>query len=125
MALHKDSDHFPHRQNLNFQAYCSVSPLSKPAADRIKFVTERQLQVGRGMIFEFAGEEHVANRFHRNFGQLLKTSADDITMLTNTSEGIWRSNYQLRQRVPGQSLPLGCAGEAPRCRVGFAFRHRD
>lgn len=88
MALSQNSDHFPHRQNVNFQAYCSVSPLTKPAADRVKFVCERQLQVGRGMIFELTGEQHVANRFHRNFAQFLKTSADNITMLTNTSEGI-------------------------------------
>lgn len=88
MALVSDSTQFPHRQNINFQAYCSVSPLNQPAADRVKFVTERQLQVGRGMIFEFAGDDNIADRFHRNFGQLLKTSPDNITMLTNTSEGI-------------------------------------
>ena len=88
MALISDPAFFPHSQNVNFQAYCSVSPMSKPAADRVKFVTERQLQIGRGMIFEFTGDENIADRFHRNFGQLLKTSAENITMLTNTSEGI-------------------------------------
>ena len=88
MALISDQALFPHSKNVNFQAFCSVSPLSKPAADRIKFVTERQLQVGRGFIFEFTGEDNIADRFHRNFGQLLKTSPDNISMLTNTSEGI-------------------------------------
>ncbi len=88
MALIDDPSVFPHSQNVNFQAYCSVSPLSKPAADQVKFVTERQLQIGRGMIFEFTGDENIADRFHRNFAQLLNSSAENITMLTNTSEGI-------------------------------------
>ena len=88
MALISDPEAFPHRQNINFQGYCSVSPLSKSAADQVKFVTERQLQVGRGIIFEFTGDEHIAIRFHQNFAQLLKTSVDNISMLTNTSEGI-------------------------------------
>ena len=88
MSLFDNPALFPHAQNVNFQAYCSVSPLSQPAAAQVKFVTERQLQIGRGMIFEFTGDLNIADRFHRNFGQLLKTSADNISMMTNTSEGI-------------------------------------
>ncbi len=40
------------------------------------------------MLSEYVGDEHIADRFHRNFGKLLKTSADNITMTTNTSEAI-------------------------------------
>jgi selenocysteine lyase/cysteine desulfurase len=83
-----DLANFPHKQNINFMAYCSVSPLNKPAADRATYFMERQKQVGRGMLFEYTGDENIANRFHKNFGQLFKTSADNITMVTNTSEAL-------------------------------------
>lgn len=88
MPLSINLDHFPHKNNINFLGYCSVSPLSKPAADRGVYFLERQSQVGRGMLFEYVGDEHIANRFHRNFGQLLKTSPDNISMTTNTSQAL-------------------------------------
>ena len=86
--LDVDLSHFPHKQNINFLAYCSVSPLNSPAADRAIHFTNRQREVGRGMLFEYVGDEHIANRFRKNFGQLMKTSPDNITMMTNTSEAI-------------------------------------
>lgn len=86
--LSVDLSHFPHKQNINFLAYCSVSPLNSPAADRAIHFTNRQREVGRGMLFEYVGDDHIADRFRKNFGQLMKTSPDNITMLTNTSEGI-------------------------------------
>jgi selenocysteine lyase/cysteine desulfurase len=88
MPLTINLDHFPHKNNINFLAYCSVSPLNRPAADRTAHFLERQTQVGRGMLFEYVGEENIADRFHRNFGQLLKTSPENITMTTNTSEAL-------------------------------------
>lgn len=86
--LNVNPSHFPHKQNINFLAYCSVSPLNGPAAERGKYFFERQMQVGRGMLFEYVGEEHIANRFHNNFAKLLKTDAENISMVTNTSEAI-------------------------------------
>ena len=86
--LNVDPSHFPHKQNINFLAYCSVSPLNSPAADRVIHFTNRQRQVGRGMLPEYVGDEHIANRFHKNFGQLLKTDPDNVSMVTNTSEAI-------------------------------------
>jgi selenocysteine lyase/cysteine desulfurase len=62
--------------------------MNKPAADRAKQFIDRQSAVGRGMLFEYVGEDNVADRFHRNFGQLMKTSPDNITMTTNTSEAL-------------------------------------
>jgi selenocysteine lyase/cysteine desulfurase len=88
MTLIRDKNHFPSKRNIDFLGYCSVSPLNQPAADRAKYFIDRQSAVGRGMLFEYVGEEHVAHRFHRNFGQLLKTSPDNITMTTNTSEAL-------------------------------------
>ena len=87
-SIQRDLSHYPSKQNINFLAYCSVSPLNRPAAERAKKYIDRQSQVGRGMLFEYVGDEHVANRFHRNFGQLLKTSPENISMTTNTSEAI-------------------------------------
>ncbi len=88
MTILRDLNHFPSKRNINFLAYCSVSPLNRPAADRaIKFI-ERQSEIGRGMLFEYVGDDHVAGRFHRNFGQLLKTTPDNISMVSNTSEAI-------------------------------------
>ncbi|MEM7454019.1 MAG: aminotransferase class V-fold PLP-dependent enzyme [Planctomycetota bacterium] len=86
--FNKSAERFPFKANVNFMAFCSVSPLSRPAADRAMKCLERQVQVGRGMIFEYAGEEHIASRFHRNFAALLQTSAENISMTTNTSEAI-------------------------------------
>ena len=88
MALIRNLEHFPSKNHVNFMAYCSVSPLNQPAADRsIKFIN-RQTEVGRGMLFEYVGDDHVGSRFHKNFAQLLKTSPDNISMTTNTSEAI-------------------------------------
>ncbi len=81
-------EHFPVKNNVNFLAHCSVSHLYSAGAERAKHCLDRQVQVGRGMIFEYSGEEHIANRFYRNFAALLKTSAENITMTTNTSEAI-------------------------------------
>ena len=77
---------FPHKSNINFLAFCSVSPLNGPASRRVIHGIQRQTEVGRGMLFEFVGEEHIASRFHRNFAQLMKTSPENITMTTNTSQ---------------------------------------
>lgn len=88
MPITRNLEDFPHKKNINFLAYCSVSPLSKPAADRAHHFINRQNEVGRGMLFEYVGDDHIASRFHRNFGQLLKTSPDNITMTTNTSEAL-------------------------------------
>ena len=84
----KRQNSFPIKDHVNFQAYCSVSPLYKPAADRAAKFLYRQAEAGVGMIAEYSGEEHVADRFHRNFGKLLKTSPDNLTMTTNTSEAL-------------------------------------
>ncbi len=87
-TLHVQPDHFPSQQEVNFLGYCSVSPLNKPAADRAKYFLDRQQAVGRGMLFEYVGDEHIANRFHRNFARLLQTEPTNISMVTNTSEAI-------------------------------------
>jgi len=88
LSISIDPSHFPIKQTINFQAHCSVSHLNKPAADRAAHFLDRQVAVGRGLLSEYVGAENVANRFHRNFGQLMQTSPDNITMTTNTSEAI-------------------------------------
>lgn len=88
MAIQFDRNHFPIKQSINFLAHCSVSHLSKPAADRAAYFLQRQVAVGRGMLFEYTGDEHIAKRFHQNFATLMQTSPENITMTTNTSEGI-------------------------------------
>ena len=86
--LNIDLSHFPHKQNINCLAYCSVSPLNSPAADRAIHFMNRQREVGRGMLAEYVDDNHIADRFRKNFGQLLKTNPDNISMVTNTSEAI-------------------------------------
>lgn len=88
MNLIRNLDHFPAKQNVNFQAYCSVSPLARPAAERAKKYLETQQDIGRGVIFEYSGERNVLTRFHKAFAALLKTSADNISAATNTSEAL-------------------------------------
>ncbi len=82
------ADQFPSLNNVNFLGYCSVSPLSRAAAERATHAVERQLQVGRGMLFEYSADEQVGRRFHRNFGQLLKTDPSNLSMVTNTSQAL-------------------------------------
>lgn len=88
MAVQFDPDHFPIKKTINFQAHCSVSHLNKPAADRATHFIDRQVAVGRGLLFEYPGDENIAKRFHQNFATLMKTSPENITMTTNTSEAI-------------------------------------
>jgi len=88
VAIQIDLDHFPIKQSINFLAHCSVSHLNKPAADRAAHFLDRQVAVGRGLLFEYTGNENIAKRFHENFAQLMKTSAENISMTTNTSEAI-------------------------------------
>ena len=88
IQLNKTPERFPIKAHTNFLAYCSVSPLYKPAAERAARFFHRQSELGRGMIAEYSGDEHVASRFHRNVGQLLKTSPDNISMVTSTSEAL-------------------------------------
>lgn len=77
---------FPHLNNINFLGYCSVSPLNRPAAERSYQFNQRQLEIGRGVIFEYSGERNIGQRFRNAFGQWLKTDSQNITMGTNTSE---------------------------------------
>lgn len=88
MAVQFESDHFPIKKTINFQAHCSVSHLNKPAADRAAHFLDRQVAVGRGLLFEYTGQENIAKRFHENFAALMKTSPENISMTTNTSEAI-------------------------------------
>ena len=46
------------------------------------------MAIGLGMLFEYVDDDHVGDRFHRNFGQLFKTSPENISMMTNTSESL-------------------------------------
>jgi selenocysteine lyase/cysteine desulfurase len=88
MNLNRNFEHFPFKNNVNFQAYCSVSPLCRPAADRAKRFIERQQEIGRGVIFEYSGDQSVLTRFHRALGGLMKTSPENISTATNTSEAL-------------------------------------
>ena len=88
MNIDKSPAAFPIKNEFNFLSHCSVSHLYSPAAEAISRFNQRQVLAGRQMIFEYVGDDHIANNFHKNFGQMLKTSADNISITTNTSEGI-------------------------------------
>ena len=88
LKLQRTPEKFPIKKTTNFMAYCSVSPLYGPASDRAIKCLKMQSEMGLGMIFEYMGEDHIANRFKKNFAALMKTEADNITMTTNTSEAI-------------------------------------
>lgn len=86
--LYVDLDQFPGRQEMTFLGYCSVSPICGPAADRSTLAIERQKLAGRGMFAQYPGSENLGRRYHRNFGQLLKTDPSNLSMVANTSQGI-------------------------------------
>ena len=103
MNIDKSPSRFPIKNQYNFLAHCSVSHLYQPAADVAKHCIDRQVFAGRQMLIEYAGENHIAEKFYRNFAAMLKTDADNITMTTNTSEAIcmiangypWKSGDQI------------------------------
>ena len=125
MAIQIDPDHFPIKQSINFLAHCSVSHLNKPAADRAAYFLQRQVAVGRGMLFEYTGDEQIAQRFHKNFATLMKTSSENITMTTNTSEAISMiaNGYPFR---PGDQI-ISYVNEYPANHYPWVLqaKHRD
>ncbi len=88
MNIDRSATSFPIKNNFNFLAHCSISHLYSPAAAASNHVLERQVQAGRQSIFEFAGDANIGLKFKKGFGAMMKTSADNITMTTNTSEAI-------------------------------------
>lgn len=88
MSVIYNPEHFPAKKNVCFLGYCSISPLTAPAAERSAKFIRRQQEIGRGVIFEYSGDQQIARRFHRNFADLLRTSEDNVSMLTSTSEGL-------------------------------------
>ena len=103
MNIDKSPSSFPIKNDYNFLAHCSVSHLYQPAANVCKHFLDRQVLAGRQMLPEYSGENNIAMKFHRNFGAMLKTDPENITMTTNTSEGIcmiangypWKSGDQI------------------------------
>lgn len=88
MNIDKSPAKFPIKNEYNFLGHCSVSHLYEPAAAAAKHCLDRQVHAGRQMLAEYGGENNIAKKFHQNFATMMKTSPDDITMTTNTSEGI-------------------------------------
>jgi selenocysteine lyase/cysteine desulfurase len=88
MNIDKSPTSFPIKNQYNFLAHCSVSHLFQPAAEVAKHCLDRQVLAGRQMLAEYGGENNIARKFYNNFAKLMKTSADNITMTTNTSEAI-------------------------------------
>ena len=103
MNIDKSPAAFPIKNDYNFLAHCSVSHLHSAAADAARHFIDRQVHAGRQMLAEYGGENHIARKFHNNFATMMKTSADNITMTTNTSEAIcmiangypWKSGDQI------------------------------
>ena len=81
-------EHFPIKQDHCFLAHCSVSHLYRAAADRAGECLTNQVNLGRGMLALYGGENNIATRFYKNFASLMKTLPENITMTTNTSEAI-------------------------------------
>ena len=88
MNIDKSAARFPIKNEYNFLSHCSVSHLYPAAAEAAKHCLDRQMLAGRQMLFEYGGENNIARKFHLAFAKLMKTSADNISMTTNTSEAI-------------------------------------
>lgn len=87
MSSDQIDQRLPTREN-TFLSYCSVSPLFGPAYQRAAQCLEYQAQLGLAMFSKYAGDERIATRFHNNFAKLLKTTSENISMVTNTSEAV-------------------------------------
>ena len=84
----KSEEKFPYKKNLNFIAFCSVSPLYAPAAKSAKEYYDRQSAEGICLYDYYAGTKSIPAGFKNTAAKLLKVDADDISIPTNTSEAL-------------------------------------
>lgn len=83
----KSSDSFPSKDELRFFSHCFVSPLYSGALKAEQDFSERQMRLGYALYLESDWVDEV-RATREAFGELMRTNADDITILRNASEGV-------------------------------------
>jgi len=81
----KSPEKFPYKKNINFLAFCSVSPMYGPAADAGKKFIEAQRDSGLCLFEQYTD---LAGRYRKAVAKLLQTEAENITIPVNTSEAL-------------------------------------
>lgn len=81
----KSPEKFPYKNNINFLAFCSVSPVYGPAAEAGKKFINAQRDGGLCMFEQYSD---VSSRYRSAVAKLLQTDAKNITIPVNTSEAL-------------------------------------
>lgn len=76
---------FPVKRKYLYLSHCAVSPMYAPAAEAAKRFIDSHCQAGRGLFADYAD---VLTSFREKAARWLRTSADNIAYVSNTSEGM-------------------------------------
>lgn len=86
MTFDKSTTRFPTKKDMTFLAHCSISPLYDRAAERAIELINEQRRHGATSFGNYYGRELAA--FKTQFGQLMRTSPENIASVRNTSEAL-------------------------------------
>ena len=105
----KSESLFPIKKQYRFLSHCSVSPLYAPAFNRECEVAKEQQNVGALLFAEGYGA--ILEELRTASAELLKTEADNMAFVKNTSEGmsLLANGYRFS---PGDQV-IGYSGEYP------------
>ncbi|MBM9603680.1 aminotransferase class V-fold PLP-dependent enzyme [Desulfopila inferna] len=81
----KSEEKFPAKRNDIFLAHCAISPIYAGAAAAMKEFVDTMANGGIKALPQYFG---VIPEFHGNVGKFLRTSADNISYVHNTAEGL-------------------------------------
>lgn len=81
----KSESLFPVKRKYLYLSHCAVGPMYAPAAEAAKHFIDTHCQLGRGLFAEY-GE--ALSSFREKVARWLRTSAENIAYVSNTSEGM-------------------------------------
>jgi cysteine desulfurase/selenocysteine lyase len=81
----KSESLFPVKRKYLYLSHCAVGPMYAPAAEAAKHFIDTHCQVGRGLFAEYGD---ALSSFRDKVARWLRTSAENIAYVSNTSEGM-------------------------------------
>ena len=81
----KSESLFPVKRRYRYLSHCAIGPMYAPAADAAKRFIDSHCQAGRSLFAEYG---NALTSFRENTARWLRTSADNIAYVSNTSEGM-------------------------------------
>ncbi len=84
-SFDKSESLFPVKRKYLYLGHCAVGPMYAPAAEAAKRFIDSHCQAGRGLFADYAD---ALTSFREKAARWLRTSADNIAYVSNTSEGM-------------------------------------